>query len=53
MSDQMSRILNEISESEELIEAHTPHSESLKENIRRNEKFRQRDVDENKGSTTQ
>ena len=53
MSDQTSRILNEIFENEELIEVYTPHSESLKENIRRNEKSRQRDVDENKDSTTQ
>ena len=53
MSDQTNRILNEILESEKLTEVHTPHSESLKKNIRRNEKFRQRDVDENKDSTTQ
>ena len=49
----MSRILDEISEDEELIEIHTPHSESLEENIRRSEKSRQRNADENKDSTIQ
>ena len=53
MSDQTSRILNEISEDEEFTEVHTPHSESLKENIRRSEEFRQRNADENKSSTIQ
>ena len=53
MSDQTSRILNEISEGEELIETHTPYSESFEENIRRSEKSRQRNVNENKGSTIQ
>ena len=53
MSDQTSRILNEIFESEELIKVHTPHSESFEENIRRSEKSRQRDVGENRDSTTQ
>ena len=42
MSDQMSRILNEISEDEKLIEVHTSHFKSFKKNIRRNEKHRQR-----------
>ena len=51
MSDQTSRILSEIPEGEEFIEAHTPHSENLEENIRRSEKFRQRNADENKDST--
>ena len=53
MSDQTSRILSEISEGEKLIEAHTPHSESLEKNIRRSEKSRQRNADENRGSTIQ
>ena len=53
MSNQTSRILNEISESEKFTEVHTSHSESLKKNIRRSEKLRQRDVDDNKNSTTQ
>ena len=48
MSDQTSRILNEISEGEELIEAHTSHSESFEENIRRSEEFRQRKADEDR-----
>ena len=50
MSDQTSRILNEIFEDEEFIETHILHSESFKKNIRRNKKFRQRSVDENKNS---
>ena len=50
MSDQTNHILNEIFEEKELIKAHTSHFESLKKNIRRNEKFRQRNVDENKDS---
>ena len=53
MSDQTNRILNEIPEGEKFIEAHTSHSESLEENIRRSEKFRQHNADENKGSTIQ
>ena len=53
MSDQTSRILNEIFEGEELIEAHTSHSESLEKNIRRSEKFRQRNAGEDRGSTIQ
>ena len=46
MSDQTNCILNEIFESEKLIEAHILFSESLNENTRRNEKPRQRNVDE-------
>ena len=53
MSDQTNRILNEIFEDEKLIEVHTPHSESLEENIQRSEKFRQRNVGENRDSTIQ
>ena len=53
MSDQTSRILNEIFEDEKFIEVHTPHSENLEENIRRSEKFRQRNADENRDSTIQ
>ena len=53
MSDQTDRILNEISESEKLIEAHTSHFESLEKNIRRSEEFRQRNVGEDKNSTIQ
>ena len=53
MSNQTDRILDEISESEEFIEIHTSHSESLEENIRRSEKSRQRNADENKDSTIQ
>ena len=53
MSDRTSRILNELSEGEKFIEAHTPHSENFEKNIRRSEKFRQRNVDENKDSTIQ
>ena len=53
MSDQTDRILDEISEGEEFIEVHTLHSESLKENIRRSEESRQRNVDENRSSTIQ
>ena len=53
MSDQTSCILNEIFEDEELTEAHTSHSENLKKNIRRSEKSRQRNIDENKSSTIQ
>ena len=51
MSNQTSRILDEVSEGEKLTEAHTPHSENLEENIRRSEKFRQRNADEDKDST--
>ena len=40
MSDQTDRILDEILESEEFIEAHTSHSKNFKKNIRRNEKSR-------------
>ena len=53
MSDQTNRILNEISEGEKFIEAHTPHFENLEKNIRRSEKSRQRNVDENKNSIIQ
>ena len=53
MSDQTSRILNEIPEGEKFIEAHTPHSKSFKKNIRRSEKSRQRNADEDKDSTIQ
>ena len=51
MSDQTSHILNEIFEDEKFIETHTPYSESFeKKNLRRNEKSRQHNVDENKNS---
>ena len=53
MLDQTNRILNEIFENEEFTEAHTPHFKSFKKNIRRSEKFCQRNVDENKNSTIQ
>ena len=53
MSDQTDRILNEISEDEKLIEAHTSHFENLEENIWRSEKSRQRNVDENKDTIIQ
>ena len=53
MSDQTGRILNEVSEGEKLTEAHTPHFESLEENIRRSEKFRQRNAGENRDSIIQ
>ena len=53
MSDQTGRILNEISEGEKLIKVHTPHFESLEKNIRRSEKFRQRNLGENRSSTIQ
>ena len=53
MSNQMSRILNEIFEGEKLIEAYTSHFESLKKNIRQSKKFHQCNVDENKDSTIQ
>ena len=53
MSDQTSRILNEVSESEKLIEVHTSHFKSLEKNIRRSEKSRQRNADENRSSTIQ
>ena len=51
MSDQTNRILNEVSEGEKFIKTHTSHFESLEENIRRSEKSRQRNADENKSST--
>ena len=53
MSDQTDRILDEVSEGEELIEVHTSHSESFEENIRRSEKSRQRNADEDRDSTIQ
>ena len=53
MSDQTSCILNEISEDEKLTEVHTSHSKSLEKNIRRSEKSRQRNVDEDKDSIIQ
>ena len=53
MSNQMSCILNEVFENEKFIEVHTSHSESFKENIRRREKPRQHNVNENKDSTIQ
>ena len=52
MLNQTDRILNEISEDEKLTEIHTSYFESFNENIRRNEKLRQRDADENKDSMT-
>ena len=53
MSDQTDRILSEIFEDEKLTEAHTLHSESFEENIRRSEKSRQRNVGEDKNTTIQ
>ena len=53
MSNQTNRILNEIFEEKKFIEAHTPHSKNFKKNIRRSEKFRQRNVDKNKNVTIQ
>ena len=53
MSDQTDRILNEIFEDEKFIEVYTPRSENLKKNIRRSEKFRQRNAGENKDSIIQ
>ena len=53
MSDQTGRILNEVFEDEELIEAHTSHSENFEKNIQWSEKSRQRNVDEDKDSTIQ
>ena len=53
MSKQTSCILIEISESKKFIEAYTSHSKSLEENIRRSEKLRQRNADENKNSIIQ
>ena len=40
MSDQTSRILNEIFKGKKFIEIHTSHSKSFENNIRRSEKFR-------------
>ena len=53
MSDQTNRILNEIFEDEKLIEVHTSYFESLEKNIRRSEKPRQRNADEDKNLTIQ
>ena len=53
MSDQTDRILSEVFEDEKLTEAHTSHSESLEENIRRSEKFHQCNAGEDKNSTIQ
>ena len=53
MSDQTGRILDEVSEGEKLTEVHTPHSENLEKNIRRSEKSRQRNADENRDSIIQ
>ena len=53
MSDQTDCILNEISEDEKFIEAHISYSESLEENIRQSEKFRQYNAGENKDSIIQ
>ena len=53
MSDQTGRILDEIPEGEKLTEAHTPHSKSLEENIRRSEESRQRNAGEDRDSTIQ
>ena len=53
MSDQTNRILNKIFEDETFIKAHKSHSENFEENIRQNEKFRQRNADENKSATIQ
>ena len=53
MSDQTSRILDEVSEGEKLTEAHTPHSENLEKNIRRSEESRQRNAGEDKDLTIQ
>ena len=50
MSDQINSILNEISEDEKFIEIRTPYSENFEKNIRRSEKFRQRNVDEDRSS---
>ena len=53
MSDQTDRILSEVFEDEKLTEAHTSHSESLEENIRRSEKSRQRNAGEDRDSIIQ
>ena len=51
MSNQTNHILNKIFKDENFIEAHTLHSKNFEKNIRRNEKFRQRNVDENRNLT--
>ena len=53
MSDQTNRILDEISEGEKFIKVYTSHSKSLEENIRRSEKSRQHNADEDRNSTIQ
>ena len=50
MSDQTSLTLNEIFEDKKFTEAYTSYFKSFKQNIQRNEKFCQRNVDENKNS---
>ena len=51
MSDQTNRILDEVFEDEKLIEVHISRFENLEKNIRRSEKSRQSNVNENKNST--
>ena len=53
MSDQTNRIIDKKFKDEKFIEAYISYFESLKENIQRSEKFRQRNVNENKDSTIQ
>ena len=49
----MSYNLSKIFESEEFIETYTLYFKNFEKNIRRNEKFCQRNVDENRNSTIQ
>ena len=51
MSDQTSRISNEVFKGEKFIEAYTLCSESFERNIQQNKKFCQRNIDENRSST--
>ena len=53
MLDQTNYILSEIFENKKFTEIHTSHSENLEKKIRRSEKSRQRNADENKSSTIQ
>ena len=53
MLNQTNRILNEISEDEKFIKIHILYFKSFKEYIRRSEKLRQCDINENKSSTIQ
>ena len=53
MSNQTSHILNKIFKDKKFLETHTLHSKNFKENIRRSEKLRQRNADENKNSIIQ